>query len=106
LQIPWVPGVSLNKYAKDRDSVIFPIISKCPICRAKIKLYRHGYYSRNVITPKQEYRIDICRYFCRSCQWKSHKGNRSVGRFFGKSHDHKWSLYEPHPIQLYGIFIV
>jgi hypothetical protein len=60
--------VSLNKYAKDRDSAIFPIILKCPICGAEIKLYRHGFYSRNVITPKQEYCIDICRYFCRSCQ--------------------------------------
>lgn len=68
MQIPWVPGVSLKEYAKDRNSAIYPIILKCPVCGAEIKLYRHDYYSRNVITPKEEYRIDICRYFCRSCR--------------------------------------
>lgn len=68
MQIPWVPGVSLKEYAKDRNSAIFPIILKCPICGAEIKLCRHGFYSRNVITSRREYCIDICRYFCRSCR--------------------------------------
>jgi transposase-like protein len=68
LQIPWLPGISLKEYAKDRDKATYPIILKCPICGAEIKLYRHGFYSRNVITPKRDYRIDICRYFCRSCR--------------------------------------
>ena len=68
MQIPWFPGVTLKEYVKDRNSAIFPIILKCPICGAEVKLYRHGFYSRNVITPRQEYCINICRYICRSCR--------------------------------------
>lgn len=68
MQIIWNPKVSLTQYAEDRYHAIYPIILQCPICQAEIKLYRHGFYSRNVITSRGEYCIDICRYYCRSCR--------------------------------------
>ena len=68
MQITWYPGISLAAYARNRYCANFPLITKCPICGAEIKLYRHGFYSRNVVTRRREYRVDICRYLCRSCR--------------------------------------
>lgn len=68
MQITWYPGISLASYARNRYCVQFPLLLKCPICGAEIKLHRHGFYSRNVIAQRREYRIDICRYLCRSCK--------------------------------------
>jgi len=69
LQIHWDFKLSPAKYAQQgRDHIIFPLLLKCPACHANVRLYRHGFYVRNVLTRYSEYRIVICRYLCRSCR--------------------------------------
>jgi hypothetical protein len=69
LQIHWDFKLSPAKYAQQgRDSIIFPLLLHCPACHAYVRLYRHGFYVRNVLTHCSEYRIVICRYLCRSCR--------------------------------------
>jgi len=67
LQIIWSLPVKISIYAKDRNSVMFPVIEKCPICGTGAKLVRHGFYSRYALFRNRSYRLDICRYLCRSC---------------------------------------
>lgn len=67
MQIPWKLPVKLSVYAKDRYSVLYPVISKCPCCNASVRLRRHGFYKRNVLVKNKCFRIDICRYRCPSC---------------------------------------
>lgn len=69
MQVPWNFKLSPAQYASlGRDFVIFPSLLTCPACHANVQLYRHGFYFRNVLTTYAEYRIEICRYLCRSCQ--------------------------------------
>ena len=67
MQILWKLPVKLSVYAKDRYSVVYPVISKCPCCNASVRLRRHGFYKRNVLVKNKCFRIDICRYRCPSC---------------------------------------
>lgn len=68
MQITWYTRIKLKDYQKDVSNNNFPVIIECPCCGAGIKLYRHGFYYRNYINGKKEYRIKICRYYCRSCK--------------------------------------
>ncbi|QGT99487.1 hypothetical protein SYNTR_1186 [Candidatus Syntrophocurvum alkaliphilum] len=68
MQIIWTKANKISKYIKTTVNNTFPHILECPCCKARIKLYRHGYYYRNVIYYKKEYQIKICRYYCRSCK--------------------------------------
>lgn len=67
MQIPWNLPVKLSTYAKDRYSVVFPVLTKCPCCNSAVKLKRHGFYERNALAGRRCYRISICRYLCPSC---------------------------------------
>ena len=67
MQIPWYLPVKLSIYAKDKYSVVFPVLTKCPCCNCAVKLKRHGFYERNALAGKRCYRISICRYLCPSC---------------------------------------
>jgi len=71
LQIPWNLPVKLSIYAKDRYSVVFPVLTKCPCCNSAVKLKRHGFYERNALAGKRCYRISICRYLNRNTILKS-----------------------------------
>ena len=69
MQIHWDFKLSPATYAcQNRDCILFPMLLKCPACHANVRLYRHGFYWRNVVTACSEYRIFICRYLCRSCR--------------------------------------
>lgn len=68
MQIPWFLPVKLSVYAKDRYSVVFPVISRCPCCQAGVRLIRHGFYQRNVLLKANEFRINVCRFLCPSCK--------------------------------------
>lgn len=67
MQIPWNLPVKLSTYAKDRYSVVFPVLTKCPCCNSAVKLKRHGFYERNALAGNRCYRISVCRYLCPSC---------------------------------------
>ncbi len=67
MQIPWNLPVKLSIYAKDRYSVVFPVLTECPCCSSTVKLKRHGFYERNALAGNRCYRISICRYLCPSC---------------------------------------
>lgn len=67
MQIPWNLPVKLSTYAKDRYSVVFPVLTKCPCCNCAVKPKRHGFYERNALTGRRCYRISICRYLCPAC---------------------------------------
>lgn len=57
-----VPHYAAN--GMDND---FPEISCCPICRAKNRLSRHGFYERNALEGMAVFRIPICRLRCPDC---------------------------------------
>lgn len=67
MQIIWNLTVDIKTYAKDRYSVVYPVMTECPCCCAQVKLERHGFYQRNALVRTKCYRIDICRYWCPSC---------------------------------------
>lgn len=68
MQIIWNLRVKLSTYAKDRNSVVFPVLEQCPMCGAGTRLVRHGFYSRYALFKDHCYLLDICRYLCRSCK--------------------------------------
>lgn len=57
----------IKVYSKLEKFNRFPTKYGCEACGYEGKLYRHGYYFRNVITFKNFYRIPIIRYKCKSC---------------------------------------
>jgi len=61
--------VDVSRYAelgKDND---FPELDCCPMCRARNRLQRHGFYERNAIeTEASTYRVTICRLICPDCK--------------------------------------
>jgi len=67
LQIPWNLPVKLSIYARDRHSVVFPVLTKRPCCNSAVKLKRHGFYERNALAGNRCCRISICRYLCPAC---------------------------------------
>lgn len=58
----------LSGYAALGKANDFPDISCCPICRAKNRLQRHGFYERNAIEGDEALRIPIFRLFCPNCR--------------------------------------
>lgn len=59
--------VDLSRYAALGKANEFPSIDCCPICRAKNRLLRHGFYERNAIEENESHRIPICRLLCPDC---------------------------------------
>lgn len=59
--------VELPRYAALGKANDFPTLNCCPICRAKNRLQRHGFYERNVISEECSFRIPICRLLCPDC---------------------------------------
>lgn len=69
MQIHWDFKLSPAQYARQgREYITFPLLLKCPACKANVRLLRHGFYSRNFLATSSESRIVICRYLCRSCR--------------------------------------
>lgn len=60
------PG-DLVSYATLGKANEMPCLDCCPICRAKNRLLRHGFYERNAIEEGESYRIPICRLRCPDC---------------------------------------
>ncbi|ASS85750.1 transposase [Geobacillus lituanicus] len=60
-------GIDVQTYAERGKENDFPLLKKCPHCRAKRPLHRHGYDERNALTPHGDDRIWIVRYRCREC---------------------------------------
>ncbi|CAM4026533.1 DUF6431 domain-containing protein [Paenibacillus alkaliterrae] len=59
--------IDLPRYAELGKENDFPDIDCCPICRAKNRLQRHGFYERNALEEEMTYRIPICRLLCPDC---------------------------------------
>lgn len=59
--------VGLPRYVDLGKANDFPTLNCCPICRAKNRLQRHGFYERNVISEDCGFRIPICRLLCPDC---------------------------------------
>lgn len=60
--------VTLNEYHLRERENSFPDLDYCPICHAKNRLNRHGFYERNAINEHHTYRIPICRLICPDCK--------------------------------------
>lgn len=58
---------SLESYVECGVNNYFPEIEQCPHCKAKERLYKHGFYSRNAIKDDNTYLILIRRLKCLSC---------------------------------------
>ena len=61
-------GITLSEYHKRGKENEFPEVTSCPICHAQKPLEKHGFYTRNALLLKKDYRIPIRRYCCSSCQ--------------------------------------
>jgi len=61
-------GITLEEYAARGKKNDFPGFDRCPGCRGALSLLRHGFYWRNAIGDKAEYRIPVCRLKCPSCK--------------------------------------
>ena len=61
-------NLTVSEYNKKGMGNDFPQFSSCPICNAHNFLEKHGFYYRNVLLVKKEYRIPIRRYYCPSCR--------------------------------------
>lgn len=59
--------LTVEQYAVLGKKNEFPVIECCPLCGGVVRLIRHGFYFRNAIDGKDEYRIPICRMKCPSC---------------------------------------
>lgn len=61
--------VDVSRYAELGKDNEFPELDCCPMCRARNRLLRHGFYERNAIETESEiYRITICRLICPNCR--------------------------------------
>lgn len=68
LVLPHYFGISVDEYVERGMNNDFPEIERCPHCKGRIRLARHGFYWRNVITAAKQYRLPICRLVCPSCR--------------------------------------
>lgn len=59
--------IDVSTYAALGQANLFPELTCCPICKARNRLQRHGFYERNAIEEEQEHRIFICRLCCPDC---------------------------------------
>jgi transposase-like protein len=60
-------GISVKEYEAKGKKNDFPLVEQCPHCKARVKLYRHGFYWRNAVDTDR-YRIPICRFKCPCCK--------------------------------------
>jgi hypothetical protein len=68
MQLIYDFGISIKEYIALGTENLFPSLSSCPICTARVPLLRHGFYWRYVSGLDYEDRIPICRLKCPSCQ--------------------------------------
>jgi hypothetical protein len=52
--------IDLLRYAALGKKNDFPEIDCCPICRARNRLQRHGFYEHNALEEELGFRIPIC----------------------------------------------
>jgi hypothetical protein len=60
-------GVSPLTYALRGKNNHFPDMKNCPICHHPEALEKHGFYWRNALFSKRQFRIPIRRLKCSSC---------------------------------------
>lgn len=60
--------VNVSRYTELGKANDFPELDCCPMCRARNRLQRHGFYERNAIEADASYRITICRLICPDCR--------------------------------------
>jgi len=60
--------ISPREYSKRGKNNDFPRIDVCPCCFYPSPLPRHGFYRRNALFRKREFRILILRLKCPSCK--------------------------------------
>ncbi len=60
-------GVSPLTYALRGKNNHFPDMKNCPICKHPEALEKHGFYWRNALFTKRQFRILIRRLKCSSC---------------------------------------
>lgn len=68
LVLPYDFGILIDEYAERGKKNDFPEIERCPHCKGRTCLARHGFYWRNAITAAELYRLPICRLICPSCR--------------------------------------
>ena len=59
--------LTVKEYSQRGKNNQFPEFNSCPICNAQKSLDKHGFYPRNALLIKRDYRIPIRRYYCSSC---------------------------------------
>jgi len=67
MQIIYSFGVSPLTYALRGIKNHFPEMKNCPICHHPEALEKHGFYWRNALFSKRQFRIPIRRFKCSSC---------------------------------------
>ncbi len=67
MQLVYDFGVNLSEYHRLGRKNSFPELEECPICMNRCKILSHGYYERNAVTHRKEFRIIIKRYKCANC---------------------------------------
>ena len=60
--------ITPREYFKRGKNNDFPRIDVCPCCSHPSTLPRHGFYWRNALFRRQEFRIPILRLKCNSCE--------------------------------------
>ncbi len=68
MQIPHAFQVSPKEYSKRGMNNDFPSVDVCPCCSYPTPLLKHGFYWRNALCLKHQYRIPILRLKCPSCK--------------------------------------
>ncbi len=67
MQIIHTFGITPLTYYRRGKENDFPQISHCPCCGYPYGMERHGFYWRNALFFRWEFRIPICRFRCTSC---------------------------------------
>ena len=60
-------GISPLRYAQKGTKNNFPELSSCPLCHYPEPLEKHGFYWRNALFARRQFRIPIRRLKCLSC---------------------------------------
>ena len=69
MQIIYSFNLTLDEYIDQIYFMDFTEFDSCPICHSHLKLIKHGFYFRNVITNKNiNYFIPIRRFVCSKCK--------------------------------------
>lgn len=67
MQLVYAFNISPEEYCQRGKKNDFPRIDICPCCSYPTKLPRHGFYWRNALFGKSQFRIPILRLKCPSC---------------------------------------